>query len=190
MAIFYRGAGIGTWWHKHGPGPKGWKAHSPYMEASETRLMNHIAEGSTASPFISLTRSYGVALNYARNSGLSRPNRRRRAFVWEIELEEPLPDGLRLHDPVKRIANHVPHPLATIPYQHNGAPTCLIGLIDITQEKLLAQICPVPPNSNPPYGPPNISLGLKTLIFALRDAEVLATGVIPKECVRRRYDVF
>ena len=38
--------------------------------------------------------------------------------------------------------------------------------------------------------PPNLSLQLETLVRALRDAEILAYGIIPATCVMNCFDVF
>lgn len=189
MPLFYRGAGVGTWWHTNDPRINGFAAHSPATLASPVRLMEHIQTGPHASPYISLTRSYGVALHYAMEFGRARPTDSTKAYVWEIELNDPLPPNLKLYDPLTVIAELIPSPLASISYQHDGAPTCLVGLIDLAQAPRLAEPRPMPPNANPPHMAPNVSAELKALMFALRDAEILAIGTIPAACVRTRYEV-
>ncbi len=81
MAIFYRGAGVGTYWHTHDARQTGFVARSPQMPFSVDRLMLHIARGTVNSPFISLTRSYGIALNYANFFGTEVPTREYPAYV-------------------------------------------------------------------------------------------------------------
>ena len=65
MAIFYRGAGISTYWYLNDPIEQGFVARDPEMTPTTTRQMLHIARSTVNSPFISLTRSYGVAWRYA-----------------------------------------------------------------------------------------------------------------------------
>jgi hypothetical protein len=188
MAIFYRGAGVGTYWHTHDPRHSGFTPHCPGMLASPDRVMSHIWRGTTASPYVSLTRSYGVARSYALNLGRAPATAANPAFVWEIELSDPSP--VPLLDPIKFLAAYIPEPTAPVPYQHDGAPNILIGLIDLSQAGLLVAPCPMPPNSNPPARAPNVSDALRTLVFSLRDAEILAQGTIPAACVRHRHDVY
>lgn len=188
MPIFYRGAGVGTYWHINDPRISGFLPHSPGVTASADRVKEHIAHVNTTSPYISLTRSYGVARSYALGFGRSKPTASAPAFVWEIELNDPC--GVSLVDPVKIVAAQLPSPLDPLSYHHDGAPICLVGLIDVAQGHLLNTPCPVPPNSNPPAQSPNISLELKTMIFALRDAEVLAIGAIPAACVACRHEIY
>lgn len=96
MAIFYRGAGIGTYWHTHDARQTGFVARAPQMQSTVDRLMLHIARGTVNSPFISLTRSYGIALNYAIFFGNEVPTRECPAYVYEIEINEPIPPVLKL----------------------------------------------------------------------------------------------
>jgi hypothetical protein len=166
MAVFYRGAGVGTYWHVHDPRLTGFTSHSPGTLPSPDRVMSHISLGTTFSPYISLTRSYGVAHTYAMRLGRAPATAANPGYVWEIELNDPLPGNLQLIDPVKLIAQAVPDPIAAVPYQHDGAPNILIGLIDVSQASLLVAPCPMPPNSNPPASAPNVSTGLRTLVFA------------------------
>ena len=88
MPIFYRGAGIGTYWYLNNPVENGFTARSPEMTTSLTRLMFHIARSTVNSPFISITRSYGVAWHYAMSSSMRIPTINNPAYVHEIEIQE------------------------------------------------------------------------------------------------------
>lgn len=189
MAIFYRGAGVGTWWHVNDPRLSGFVPRSPAMLRTPDRLMNHIAKTTTTSPFVSLTRSWGVALTYALD-GKAPATKDNPGLIWEIEIGIDNPTGLELLDPVREVATRLSGPLTTPPYQHDGSPQCLVALIDRTQDALLRQPCPQPPGTNPPAKGTNITTELQTLVFALRDAEILAFGVIPPNCIVNRYEVF
>jgi hypothetical protein len=111
--------------------------------------------------------------------------------VYEIEIDDPPPLGLQLLDPIKEIANALPPPLSRTSYQHDGVQTFLLGVID---PKSMKRYLSVPIVQPPPRGgtirPANLTLELETLVRALRDAEVLATGAIPSSCVRHRYSEY
>ncbi len=189
MALFYRGAGIGTYWHANDPRLSGFTPRSPGMQASTDRLMRHIGNGTTTSPYVSLTRSYGVALGYAL-LGKMKPTKSHPAYVWEIELTDPLPGNCQLLDPVQEIAKALPPPLHSPSYQHDGPQTFLLGLIDPGQQHLLLEPRPGPPESGSSLAAPTLSAELETLVRALRDAELLAVGAIPAACVRYCYEVY
>ena len=131
MAIFYRGAGIGTYWHIHDARQTGFIARARQMQPTTDRLMLHIARGTVNSPFISLTRSYGIALNYANFFGTEIPTIQNPAFVYEIEINEPIHSELRILDPIKEVAPILPAPIGkNPPYQHDGGPSFLLGVVD------------------------------------------------------------
>jgi hypothetical protein len=111
------------------------------------------------------------------------------AFVWEIEIGPPLPRKFKLIDPVQEVARKLGSPLASVSYQHDGAPEALVGLIDTDQAHLLSDPAPVPDGANPPPQAPNITKELRTLIFAIRDAEILVAGTILPRFIRNRLDV-
>ena len=69
MAIFYKGAGIGTHWHTLDSQQEGFTAWAPEAAPTTASLINHIVEGPVNSPYISLTHSYAVAWNYAVYGG-------------------------------------------------------------------------------------------------------------------------
>ncbi len=121
VAIFYRGAGIGTYWHIHDARQTGFNARARQMQPTPDRLMLHIARGTVNSPFISLTRSYGIALNYANFFGTEISTLQHPSYVYEREINEPVPSGLKLLDPIKVVAPVLPQPLSiNPPYQHDG----------------------------------------------------------------------
>ena len=135
MATFYKGAGIGTHWHVHDSRRVGFTARSPATHPETEGLINHIATGTVNSPYISLTRSYAVAWDYAVRGGLERPTADKPGYVYEIEVDIPLPSGLELLDPVKEVARSLPTPIDVdseggyLFYQHNGLPNFLLGVV-------------------------------------------------------------
>ena len=188
MPIFYRGAGVGTYWHGMDARTTGFTARHPGMTPTGDRLMEHIARAATASPYISLTRSYAVAWDYAIN-GTCRPTQQNPGYVYEVEIEGRPPLGLAIVDPVREVASQLPTPLASLSYQHNGLPSFLLGVVNKTMGNFLLDPGPQVPGSVGPFAAPNLTIHLKALVRALRDAEILAVGSIPASCVRFRHDV-
>ena len=153
-------------------------------------MVSHIKNGTTFSPFVSLTFSFGVARDYAF-FGRAIPSKASPAFVYEIEINDPPPAGMVLVDPVKEVAVLHSNPYAGIPYQHDGAQDFLLAVVNsarfpTTLTKPAA--CPPPGGATPKA--PNLSGPLETLVRALRDAEILAVGTIPSACVKNRYDIY
>jgi hypothetical protein len=191
MPIFYRGAGVGTYWHENDARLNGFTPKKPGAIHSIERLIEHIVRADVNSPYISLTRSYGVAYWYAVLFGRARATETNPGYVYEIEISTPLPAGLQLLDPVKEVAMAAPETLDSISYQHDGLPDVLLGLVDpIEKERYLKAPYPQPPPGGGTDRPPNISKELEALVRALRDAEILAVGNIPAAYVRNRYEVW
>ena len=192
MAIFYRGAGINTYWYLNDPIEQGFIARSPGMAPTITRQMLHIARSTVNSPFISLTRSYAVAWHYAMVSSERIPTPEDPAYVHEIEIQEPLPPGLHLLDPIKEVAQMLPFPtISGPPYQHDGLPNFLLGVVDPGRmRRFLTQHVMQPPSSEGTPRTPNLTIEFETLVRALRDAEILAHEIIPATCVKNSFDVY
>ena len=192
MAIFYRGAGIGTYWYLNDPIERGFIPRAPRTTSTTTRLMQHIARGTVNSPFISITRSYGVAWHYAMSSSERAPTLSDPAYVHEIEIQEPLPPNLRLLDPIKEVTQTLPSPTSPgPPYQHDGLPDFLIGIVDPgNMGHFLTPSSLQPPGSEGTPRSPNLTIELEVLVRALRDAEILAHGIIPATCVKNSFNVY
>jgi hypothetical protein len=107
-----------------------------------------------------------------------------------VELDDPLPKGIDLLDPVQEIAKNVPGPLSPVGYQHDGQPGFLLGVVNpVTMKRhLRAPFIQPPPATGTPRGP-NLSIQLEALVRALRDAELLTVGSIPAACIRNRFSV-
>src|SRR5262245_57963331 len=113
MPLYYKGAGPGTYWHINDASTTGFTAASPALPQSWTRIVQHVGNGSTVSPYISLTRSYGIAWDYAVLCGRRTPRASvlDPGYVYEIELDDPLPAGLQLMDAIQEIARGCCPPL-------------------------------------------------------------------------------
>ena len=175
MATFYKGAGIGTHWHSRDSRRVGFTARSPATNPKTEGLIDHIVTDTVNSPYISLTRSYAVAWHYAVFSGKQEPGQGKPAYIYEIEIDDVLPHGLNLLDPVKEVIHILPQSLR--------------GVVDLNYMKnLLGGQTPQPSNLRGHFSP-NVELQLMALTFAQRDAEVLVHGYIPPFCVKHRFEV-
>ena len=161
------------------------------MEPSTHRLMEHIARGTVNSPFISVTRSYGVAWQYAISSSVRPPTLSEPAYVHEIETPEPLPPELQLLDPIKEVAEMLRSPESPGPfYQHDGLPNFLIGVADPVSMGHFLERRVMQPISGGTPRTPNLTIELETLVRALRDSEILVKRIIPANWVRNIFDVY
>ena len=194
MATFYKGAGVGTHWHINDSREVGFEAISPTTRPTIEALITHVAKSTENSPYISLTRSYAVAWHYAVRGGTDIRTLDKRGYVYEVEIDIPLPSGLELLDPVKEVARSLPAPIDVDSeggysfYQHNGLPNFLLGVVspeDMSHFQVGRQ--PRPPGPGVPC-PPNSTPQLKALVHALRDAEILFHGHIPPSCVKSRFE--
>ena len=111
-------------------------------------------------------------------------------FVYEVDLGDPLPAGMRLLDPMQVVTGAFANPLAAPSYQHNGASRFVLGVIDPLR---MGHLLAVPSRQPPPAGgvahPPNLTDELTALPRALRDSEILAVGNVPAARVTNRFDV-
>lgn len=192
MSIFYRGAGVDTYWHLNNPTEIGFTARAPEVAPTTVRLMQHISRGTNNSPFISLLISYAVARDYALLSSPEIPTPSKPAYVYEIEFQNPLPSGIKVLDPVKEVAETLPLPPTIGPaYQHDGSQEFLLGVVSPRNiGHFLVEHSEQPPLSEGTPRPPNLSLELETLVRALRDADILVYETIPAPCFMNCFDVY
>ena len=86
MAIFYRGAvsapiGTGIMDVRAGSG-----LGFTTIPNTPDRIIQHVYNGLTDSPYVSLTLSYGVAFSYALEVGTKQPTASDPAYVYEFEI--------------------------------------------------------------------------------------------------------
>jgi hypothetical protein len=148
MPLFYKGAGPGTYWHNHDARLTGFAPQAPGIAPGVVRVVGHIANGSTHSPYVSLTKSFGIAWDYAVYCGRRRPvaTAADPGFVYEVDLADPLPRGMQLLDPMQVVTGAFANPLAVAPYQHNGASRFVLGVIDPLRMRHLLAV----PSRQPP----------------------------------------
>jgi hypothetical protein len=202
MSVFYRGVGVNSWWHDPARDPRahGFACNSRGRNRSPNpaAMVDHILSAPNNSPFISLTSSFEVALEYALFGPVS-PTPVNRAYVFQIELDDPLPAGTHLYDPLVEIAHSVSSAtlLHGVPYQHDGASTVIQGVASpnspLTQPYLTQKVKVPDPNSLTGYSDgitsARVSRHFQAIIRALRDAEILAFPFIPSACITLRHEV-
>lgn len=187
--LFYKGIGVGT--HHYLPTDLRATGIMPRVPGvlDELTVQQHIARGTTTSPCISLTKSYGVARDYAMNSGFAKPTSTNPALVYEFRI--PDNPGIPFVDPVDFIASRHANPLVSPSYQHDGDQ----NFLGIVAYPLLSVGAPAKAPRPPGLGglgtrPPNLSIELETIVFAIRDAEVLVHGSIPSGWITDRFDEY
>jgi hypothetical protein len=189
VARFYRAIGVGTFHHGTDLRTTGIAPRRPGGQYNPSSVMQHIARGATNSPCISLTKSYGVAEDYALNGSRAIPTISNPAYVYEIDIPDPPPLPLLVIDPIHFIASHQ-NPLASPSYHHDGNQNFLLGVVNPTAANPSASSVVFPPGLGGATRPPNLTVELEAMVYALRDAEVLLVGNLPQACVINRYDVY
>lgn len=184
MPRFYKGVGVGTHLHGNDLRLSGMRPRDALMTPNIYTLMEHIA-GNTVSPYVSLTRSYGVAEAYARDFGRAFPTASVPGYVYAVDIDYPTPPEVHMVlDPVSDIAAYINLPLAPSSYHHDGNMNFLLGIISpVTMANHLAAHAPQPPRATMPPRPPKLTKELLTIVRALRDAEVIVLGSVPPHCV-------
>ena len=189
MAVFFRGAGPGSYWDLNDGRQIGFRAQAPQLTATMDRLMNHIAHTTVTSPFVSLSRSYAIAHGYAMAGPSGIAVQDQPGYVYEIEIADPMPLGLALLDPIRELAAVLPGPLDRVSYQHDGGASVLLGMV-LPKEFQHMLISAYPQPGGTSGAPVRVTQELVTLVRALRDAEILAVGNIPASCVLARTPVY
>lgn len=191
MTLFYRGAAIGTYWHGRNAETFGFTPQQPGLPRSLDSLITHIVDGTVSSPYVSLTRSYGIAFDYAVGFSRKIPSRDNPAFVYQVEIVNPLPIGLLLLDPIYEIVSSFPSPGSSFSYQHNGNANYLLGVVSPgAMGRYLRQRVRQPPPGGGTPSSPSLTRELQAIVRALRDAEILAFGTVPDTLVRARHNVW
>lgn len=190
MTVFYKGVGVGTFHHPKDLSANGIQAALPTAPPDVDAMIRHIAGGVILSPYISVTRSYAVAADYALRGGLGVPTPLSPAFVYEISVPDPLPRHVLIYDPVEFISRHVNDPLTIHSYHHDGAPDVLLGVVDPVRHATELLAIPASPPGYNRRSPPRVTESLVAMVNALRDAEALILGPVASGWVRHRHVVY
>lgn len=182
---------MGTYWHARDARAPGFTPKSPNSPSTVDRVIQHVARAALDTPFVSLTRSYGVAYSYAIYFGRLLATAKTPAYVYELEINERLAVGLPLIDPLQAIVKNSPALPGQMPYEHDGDMDFILGVVNPNQ---MAHFLERPVKQPPPgAGAPraaNLSIELETIVRTLRDAEILACGTVPPGCIVSRHEVW
>jgi hypothetical protein len=186
--LFYKGVGVGTHHYPTDLRTSGIMARTA-SALNVVAAEQHIARGTTTSPCISLTKSYGVAHDYAMNASRARPTRAVPSYVYEVQV--PAKPGIQIIDPIAYIASHHANPLMSPSYHHDGDQSFLgIVAYPLAAGGSLGVALRPPGMGGGGPRPPNLTIQLEALVFAIRDAEILVHGNIPSSWIINRHDVF
>lgn len=186
----YKGVGLGTYLHGTNLKLTGITARNPGVPPSTSAVEQHIARGTITSPLISLTKSFGVARDYAIDGSFHPPTSANPAHVWELDIPDPLPPGVTLIDPVHYIAAAQQlYLLSGSSYHHDGDQRFLQFVVDPRLRAGGHPLAPRPAGMGAP-NPVTLTIALETLVFALRDAEVLAVGNVPGSLMIFQHPVY
>jgi hypothetical protein len=174
VTVVFKGASAGSYWHSHDASKTGFTS-SAGRQSIDALVEHIIAQKSGRSPYISFSASYAVALEYARSGDGD-------GVVYQVNLTHQNPI-----DPLHAIAGKNCFPLSEtqLPLltHHDGIPQFIQSLVG-GKTDLLYKPTPRPTQTHM-RTPPRCSRELQAMIFALRDAEILAVGMIPPECVEK-----
>jgi hypothetical protein len=187
MSIFYRGAAVGTYYHERDARLEGFVAHMAVSDTTREQLIGHVALGTTNSPFVSLTRSFGVAKGYAllNRKPYSTP---KRGFVYVLELDKR--SKIELIDPIKAVSRWLGSPYDDPSYHHDGRQDFILGVADPIRNRVEKdrRIDQPPPGQGTPRTA-HLHKHFETLVRSLRDSEILAVRAIPRKYVVDRLEV-
>jgi hypothetical protein len=174
----YKGAGPGTHWWSTDARLTGFSVGAVSVP-SPGAILTHISNYSFPSPYVSMSTSFAVAMQYAMSGPAGAASSTLPGYVYEIDTTQA---HCNLVDPVEEISK------TWLCHEHDGAPDLILAVADpVTHSSVLS----TPPRRLGTGGslfPPNISQNLYVLVYAIRDGEVLACSV-PKNCVVNRHNV-
>jgi hypothetical protein len=174
LPTFYKGAGPGTHWHTNNAQLTGFTT-AAVGATNRNTVVRHIVHYSHPSPLISLTSSFAVARSYALLGPAGIATRANPGIVYEIDFSL-IVNPPRIVNPLRLIANTM------AAYLHTGDPSLILNLA----QRHTYTTCH---HAGGRMLLPTFQQELYALVYALRDAEVLATA-IPNVCVFNQHSVY
>jgi hypothetical protein len=191
--FLYKGAGPGThWWTSDAQTAGGFVVgHAP---RNVNAIIRHIVNYSWPSPYSSFSASFAAAAAYAVAGPQGKATPAQPGWVYEIDVALAIELGARFVDPAREILQQNPYIGApgTIPTFHDGGQDLILGIADPVVHRKVLVTPPRQPGLSGHVrgpGPPIVHNELRAVIFALRDAEVLATTDVPPACITARYPI-
>lgn len=194
----YKGAGPGTHWFVTDPRTAGGFLVAS-VPAGVNAVVRHIVNYSWPSCYSSFTASFAAACEYARSGPAGAATAANPGYVYEIDAQLALAAGVQFVDPAQVIlaANPALGVAGFVPTHHDGGADLIRGIADPLQAAILTTAPRRPTNpavaAGPAVrtgGPPVVHPHLRAVIFALRDAEVLAATNVGAGCITQRYLVY
>lgn len=175
LPTLYKGAGPGTHWHLNDARLSGFTSAANSV-ANRNAVVRHIVAYSHPSPLVSLSSSFAVAREYALSGPAGLATKAAPGFVYEIDLSVVPRASAAVLDPLLMVVR------SALSHMHSGAQSLILAV---------AQNLPFAPchHSGGKSLPPTVPQELRALVYALRDAEVLAP-VVPSACVVNRHNVY
>lgn len=189
MPLFYKGVPANSYHSSVDFRLSGLAPRAPGGARTTNDILSHICDGTITSAYISLTRSYAVAEEYAF-TGRAPPTPADPGYVYEILIDDPAPPGVDVIDPMRAIALSQQNALMQNSYHHDGGQNVLLGLVAPVSMGYI-RLSPVkdPPMSGRTPRAPYISRELEAMVRALRDSEVLVAGNLPRACFVNRHTI-
>jgi hypothetical protein len=191
--FLYKGAGPGThWWTSDAQTAGGFVVGQAPRNVNA--IIRHIVNYSWPSPYSSFSASFAAAAAYAVAGPQGKATPSQPGWVYEIDVALATELGARFVDPAREILLLNPYIGApgTIPTFHDGGQDLILGIADpVVHRKVLVTPPRQPGLTGHVRGPgtPIVHNELRAVIFALRDAEVLATTDVPAACITARYPI-
>jgi hypothetical protein len=164
----FKGVAAGTHWAKVSPYVNGFTA-SKAGTPTALDAVRHITQASYPSTWISFSHSYAVACIYAGSGGT----------VYEVDATKD--PSVILTDPIKIIANST-----SFLNNHNGGQDLVLAIAAPTLHGAVLTVAP--PQLLQPPKPPQYTTEAQAIVFALRDAEVLASSM-GAACIVQTYAI-
>jgi hypothetical protein len=177
IRTLFKGAAPGTHWHQSDARISGFSASTRVH--TKNAVVTHIGGYSYPSPYLSVSTSFAVARRYALIGPQGAATVDTPGYVYEIDLEATT-SHVSLIDPVREIAlGHT----GVVSYEHDGD-------VDLIRQIAQGQDPSAAYQLGGSSRVPAVSADLRSLIFAVRDAELLIHGSLPNGAVIRRHDAY
>jgi hypothetical protein len=176
----FKGAARGTHWHTNDARLNHGFSCLPAMPGSVGDVIRHIVNFSFPSPFTSFTSSFAVAQDYAMLGPGGVASAANPGYVYEIDITRSAGFNCGWVDPL----HHIVRGLGQPHHLHNGGQ----GLIHAIASGNRSYLSRLPPQLGNSARPHHVTDEMTALIYAIRDAEILAR-LVPVVCIVDRHDV-
>ena len=174
----YKGAAPGTHWHVNDAVQHGFAVGS--RPPGHSAILRHIVNYSFPSAYLSFSTSFAVARQYALQGPGGLASASAPGYVYEVDLSV-LGTPLAIVDPVFELASAAN---GTIAHGHDGAGALIAEVAYGRRTLSQAMHC------GGAMRAPKVTGELRSIVFAIRDAEVLIGVTVPSAAVLHRHRVY